>query len=122
MEIETNQENSIPESQAVAWWPVLTFVADRLGVEPAAVPEISHRLPLLGTPAWCLLADDDPAKIAAVLDGGCRHALRLELNQEALADASKEISGAADWRSVANELNTLNNFRKANPWARRVAS
>lgn len=112
----------IPPSQSVAWWPVLTFVADRLGVEPTVVPEISHRLPLLGTPSWCLLADDDPAKIAAVLDGGCRHALRLELNQEARAEASKAIAAAADWRGVAQELTELHAFRTANPWSKPVAS
>jgi len=122
VEIEPNLLEPIPPSQSVAWWPVLTFVADRLGVEPTVVPEISHRLPLLGTPSWCLLADDDPAKLAAVLDGGCRHALRLELNQEARAEASKAVAAAVDWRSVAAELGQLTQWRAERPWALRDAS
>lgn len=109
-------------SQSVAWWPVLTYVAARLGIEPTDVPRISLLLPLLGTPAWCDLADDDPAKLAAVLDGGCRHALRLELNQEARAEASKAIAASADWRAIAQELTELRAFRAANPWAERVVS
>ena len=109
-----------PASQQVAWWPVLTFVADRLGVPPTDVPNVARVLPLLGTPAWCALADDDPAKLAAVLDGGCRHALRLELGQEALAEASKAVAAAVDWRAVSAELNQRRTFRAANPWANRV--
>ncbi|MBU3749821.1 MAG: DUF2742 domain-containing protein [Mycobacterium sp.] len=111
----------MPPSQSVAWWPVLIFVAQRLGVEPTVVPEISRRLPLLGTPAWCELPDDDPAKLAAVLDGGCRHALRLELGQEALAEASKAVAAAADWRGIAQELGDLTAFRQAHPWSARAA-
>lgn len=122
VENETNHPERTTASRSVAWWPVLTFVADRLGVETTAVPEISKRLPLLGTPAWCALPDDDPAKLAAVLDGGCRWALRLELNQEALAEASKAIAASEDWRGIAQELTGLRSFRTANPWAKRVAS
>jgi hypothetical protein len=109
-------------SRAVAWWPVLTYIADLLRVDPAAVPEAAQRVPLLGTPAWCALPDDAPAKLAAVLHGGCHHALRLEMTQEAAAEASKAISAATDWRAVASELSGLAAYRKANPWARRVAS
>lgn len=122
MEIETNQVKLIPPSGSVAWWPVLLFVADRLGVEPTAVPELSRQLPLLGTPSWCALADDDPVKLAAVLDGGCRHALRVELGQEARADASKAVADAVDWRAVANELSALTAWRADRPWARKQAS
>lgn len=122
MDIETNQPKPIPASQAVAWWPVLLYVADVLRVEPTEVPYAAQRVPLLGTPAWCALADDAPSKLAAVLHGGCHHALRLEMTQEACADASKDISAAADWRAVASELSGLAAFRKANPWSRRVAS
>ena len=107
-------------SQAVAWWPVLTFTADRIGLQPETIPEL--RVPLLGTPAWCALEPDDPAKLAAVLDGGQHFALRLEIEQEARADASQTVSAAADWRGIAQELTQLQNFRAANPWAKRVAS
>ncbi len=122
MEIETNPPQPIPASRSVAWWPVLTYIADLLGVEPTAVPDEAQRVPLLGTPAWCALPDDAPAKLAAVLHGGCHHALRLELTQEASAEASKAISTMHDWKAVAGELSGLAAHREANPWARRVAS
>lgn len=109
-------------SRTVAWWPVLCFVADLLRVKPEAVPEAAQRVPLLGTPAWCDLADDDPAKLAAVIHGGCHHALRLEMTQEALAEASEDISTMVDWRAVAGEVSARAAFRTANPWVKRVAS
>ena len=77
----------------VSWWSVHEFVdvaLARVGSWPTA-----------GTPAWVALPDDHPAKIAALFDAAQHHALRLELNQEALAEASKAISSAADWSSVA---------------------
>lgn len=109
-------------ARSVAWWPVLIFVADYLGVKPTAVPALFRSLPVPGTPRWCGLDDADPVKLDAVLDAGCRHALRLELAQEALAAASKDISAAADWRCVANELASLTAWRAARPWARGEAS
>lgn len=110
----SNPDNKIiPPSQSVAWWPVHTFVS-------ALTKNFAY--PLLGTPAWCALADDDPAKLASVLDGGCHHALRLELNQEARAEAAKEIAASADWRAIAQELTELRSFRAANPWSKPVAS
>lgn len=117
---EPNPVKDIPQSRMVAWWPVLLFVAERLGVEPTTVPDIARKLPLLGTPAWCELPGGDPAKLAAVLDGGCRWALRLELGQEALAEASRAVAAAADWRAVAAEMTQRQAFRAANPWANRV--
>jgi uncharacterized protein DUF2742 len=62
------------------------------------------RWPTVGTPEWCALAADDRAKVAALYDAARHHALRLELNQEALADASKAVSAAADWKAVALEM------------------
>lgn len=79
-------------------------------------------IPLLGTPAWCELDDDDERKLAAVLDGGQHHALRLELNQTARAEAGSDVAGAADWKAIAQEAAELAAFRKANPWSKRVAS
>ena len=108
------------ESRAVAWWPVLTFTADRIGLQPETMPQL--RVPLLGTPAWCALDDTDPAKLAAVLDGGQHFALRLEIEQEASADASQTVSAAADWRGIAQELAQLQSFRANHPWSKRQAS
>ena len=108
------------ESRAVAWWPVLTFTADRIGLQPETIPEL--RVPLLGTPAWCALEPDDPAKLAAVLDGGQHFALRLEIEQEARADASHTVSAAADWRGIAQAASQREAWLAQRPWARRVAS
>jgi hypothetical protein len=60
--------------------------------------------PLAGTPAWCLLNDDDPAKIAAVLDAGRHWALRLDCEQHVRAEASRAISGSADWAAMSRNL------------------
>lgn len=78
--------------------------------------------PMVGTPGWCLLDDNDPVKIAAVYDAARHWALRLELNQEARAEASRAVSTAADWPDVARELKGLREFHAARPWLKRVAS
>jgi hypothetical protein len=59
--------------------------------------------PMVGTPEWCALNNDDPVKLAALLDAGQHWALHLEINQQARADASRDVSMAADWRSIADE-------------------
>jgi hypothetical protein len=102
------------ESSQISWWAVHEFIT--------AVLDQVNSWPMLGTPAWCSLAQGDPAKWAALLDAAQHHALRLELNQEARAEASRAISRAADWSSVGRELQQLREFRKARPWMRRVAS
>lgn len=60
--------------------------------------------PMLGTPAWCTLAHDDPAKWAALLDGAQHWALRVDSCQEARAEVSRDISGATDWPAIADEI------------------
>jgi hypothetical protein len=83
-------------SRQVAWFEVYSFVAPllaRLDSWPAA-----------GTPAWTALADDDPRKLAAVLESGVRWSLRVDTEQELLAAASSDVSAAADWGSIANRL------------------
>ncbi len=108
------QDDAHLASQQVSWWSVHEFVA--------AVLNQVNNWPMLGTPAWCSLAHDDPRKWAAVLDGGQHHALRLELNQEARAEASRAISTAADWPEVAREIQQRNDFYAARPWLRRAVS
>jgi hypothetical protein len=83
-------------SRQVAWWSVYEFVS--------AVLDQVNDWPMLGTPAWCSLAHDDPRKWAALLDGSRHWALRLEIGQEQRAQASHDISSAADWRRVGTEL------------------
>ncbi len=86
----TNADRRIGSRQ-VDWWSVHLFVAPLL--------ERIESWPIAGTPEWAALADDDPAKLAAVLDGGRHWALRVDAYQDALADASKAIAAAADWKS-----------------------
>ena len=81
-------------NQQVSWWSVHGFVA----------PYLDAAAPMAGTPAWCDLEDTDPLKWAALLDAARHWALHLEINQQALAEASRDVSVAADWRSVANEI------------------
>ena len=64
--------------------------------------------PLAGSPAWCLLDDADPRKLAAVLDGGRRDALRNDTLGAALAEASQAISAAADWSGLARSIRGRN--------------
>jgi hypothetical protein len=101
-------------ASSVSWWAVHSFVT--------AVLDQVNGWPMAGTPAWCSLTHDDPRKWAALLDAAQHHALRLELNQEARADASKSISSAADWPKVSQEIRQLNDFHATRPWAKRVAS
>ena len=58
---------------------------------------------MVGTPAWCELPDDAPAKWAAVLDAAQHWALRVETCQEHLAEASRDVSAAEDWSVIAAE-------------------
>lgn len=60
--------------------------------------------PLAGTLPWQRLADVDPAKWAAVLDLARYGALHLQLRQESLSEASREIAGAADWSALASRI------------------
>jgi hypothetical protein len=105
---------SIISSQQVSWWSVHEWVAPRL--------DKVSQWPLLGTPAWELLDDRDPVKWAGAIDGSQHWALHLELNQEARADASRAIAGAADWTKLSREINQRANFYAARPWLKREAS
>ncbi len=99
-------------SQQVSWWSVHELIQPILNQV--------NDWPTLGTPAWCSLAHDDPRKWCALLDGARHWALRLELGQEARADASKAVSAAADWKSVASEIQQRNGFYATRPWLRRA--
>ncbi len=87
---------SSTESRSVAWWPVHEFLA-------ALLAHVND-LPAAGTPAWCLLGDGDPRKLLAVAAAGEHHVLRVEMAQEAHADASKAVAATADWSTVASEI------------------
>lgn len=98
-------------SQQVSWWAVHEFVTPAL-----RRPE---SWPLLGTPAWCALADDDPVKLASLLDAAQHWALRLETCQQASVAASREISGSLDWGAVGHRIRAQAEFYAQRPWIRR---
>jgi hypothetical protein len=84
------------DDHIVSWWSVHEFVApllDQVGGWPT-----------VDTPAWCVLGDDDPVKLAALLDAAQHWALRVETCQQAKCAASREISAAADWAAIATEI------------------
>jgi hypothetical protein len=112
--ITHNDDSTQVGARSVSWRQVHRFIGPVLD----AVKD----WPTVGTPAWCSLAHEDPRKWAALLDAAQHHALRLELNQQTLADASKEIAAAADWAAVSRELTQLQDFRKSHTWSKRVAS
>lgn len=60
--------------------------------------------PAAGTLPWNQLRNTDPAKWAAVLDAARYGVLQMQLRQEALADASREIACAADWAALAQRI------------------
>ena len=100
-------------SQQVSWWSVHEFVTDHLQVE---------QWPMIGTPAWCLLDDDDPVKWAAILDAARHHALRVETCQQAHCEASRDVSDAADWSHIAEYIRAERQFYATHPWMKRMAS
>jgi hypothetical protein len=75
-----------------------------------------------GTPAWCELDDDDPRKLLALAEFGLHHVVRVEVAQQARADASRAVSAAADWPAVAREIHARNAFRAERPWSKRVVA
>jgi hypothetical protein len=82
-------------SRTVDWWSVHEFVAARIAVDS---------WPIIGTLAWQQLDDDDPGKLAAILDAARHHALRIDAAQAARAEAGQQISSAADWSAVARRV------------------
>jgi hypothetical protein len=101
-------------SQAISWWSVHEFAAphlDRAGTWPMA-----------GTPAWCAMPDDDPRKLAALLDAAQHWALGVETAQETCADASKAVAASADWPAVAQEIHQRQDFYSRKPWMKRASA
>lgn len=79
-------------------------------------------LPWAGTPEWVAMADGDPRKLLALAAAGEHHVLRIETAQAAMAAASREISGAADWTAISREIRGRNDFYTSRPWLRRAVS
>lgn len=78
-------------SRQVAYLPVYELLSPLLG-RPGLVP---------GTPEWCDLDDHDPAKWQAILWAAVWWAVAEDARQTSLAEASREISQAADWPAIA---------------------
>jgi hypothetical protein len=109
------------ESQQVSWWSVHEFVT--AAIQHADISS----WPSAGTPAWCALADGDPRKWAAMLTAGEQWALRIDILQEASAEAAKsicrsvkELDRPTTWSAIAKEAYDLEAFYAARPWLRRV--
>lgn len=105
----TNQKNvetrpltgaGSPASQQVSWYEVFRY-AERLAADHGVA--LDHHL-IAGTPQWCGMPDDDARKLLALVLGGVREALANDARQTALAEASHEISAAADWSAVAQRI------------------
>ena len=80
----------------MSWWDVHEHVTpyfERVG-----------SWPMLGTPAWCALADDDARKIAALSDAAQHWALHVETSQQAKYDASQVVSESQTWCDIAQEI------------------
>lgn len=98
-------------SQQVSWLEVHDFVMPKL--------RKAVDWPMLGSPAWCALADRDPVKWAAVLDGGQHWALRVEYFQQATCEASQDISALEDWAAIATTIRNRAGYFAARPWMSR---
>lgn len=86
-------------ARGVDWWSVWLFVAPLL-----ANLQLGQYPPPVGTLAWQRLADDDPLKIAAVYQAAAELALHRETTQVAQAEASQDVSSAADWSAIARRI------------------
>lgn len=85
----------IVTTRSVDWYPVHRLVAPFLTA--------AESWPVAGTLPWQDLNDTDPAKWCAVLDAAQYGALHMQLRQEALARASRDISSTDSWTSVAHQ-------------------
>lgn len=97
-------------SRTVTWLPVHDYassLAAQLGVN------LSGRLPYPGMLGWLRLADDSPVKKAGLLLAASHHVLRMECEQEARAEASRQVAAAADWPAISREVRELADARRS---------
>ncbi|MCF3939070.1 DUF2742 domain-containing protein [Gordonia tangerina] len=83
--------------------------------------------PIAGSPTWCALSDDNPAKLLAVLHCGTRWVLEeamASIDERRLAEkaAAVEVSQAADWARVGSEIRRRDEWLRTHPWAKREVS
>ncbi|KSU59648.1 MULTISPECIES: DUF2742 domain-containing protein [unclassified Gordonia (in: high G+C Gram-positive bacteria)] len=83
--------------------------------------DVTHTgLPVAGTPEWCQLHDDDPAKLAALVIAGSRWVLEEEIaeinwQRDALKRASIAVAQARDWAQVARRIRERDDFHREHP-------
>ncbi len=97
--VEARTENigaGSPASRQVAWLETYDYVA-RLAAEHHVVLDLTA---IAGTPQWCGMPDGDARKLMALLVGGVREALANDARQEAMAEASRSVAAAVNWRAV----------------------
>lgn len=85
-------------SREVAWWPVHLFM------ESVLAQSNCGPIPPAGTSAWHELADGDPRKLLALAAAGEHHVLRIEIAQEAMAAAGRDIAAAVDCAAMAARI------------------
>ncbi|WP_406817395.1 DUF2742 domain-containing protein [Mycobacterium sp. M23085] len=114
--IHDNDNYPIAANRQIAWLAVHDYInrqRRRLGALDLSGPP-------LGTPAWLRLSENDPAKLAAVLNAAEAAAYGISASQTAEADASRAIAAAADWPAIAKANRDRAEFIAAHPWAKRV--
>ena len=109
----SERDRTSTASRSVAWWPVHEFMAALLAQ--------ANDLPPAGTPAWCAMSDGDPRKLLALAAAGEHHVLRVEIAQEAQAEASKTIAASADWHALARALRQSDQARRSGAYIEREA-
>ena len=94
--LDQEVQTGLLASRSVDWWAVHEYVSPLL--------EEVGSWPMAGTLAWQQLPPDHPAKLAALFDYARHHALRVDAGQAALAEASRDISAAADWSVISRNM------------------
>lgn len=97
-EARTHPGAGSPASREVSWWATHVFI------EAVVAQANCGPLPVAGTPAWTALADGDPRKLLALAVAGEHHVLRVQLGQEARAQAAEDVHGGANWTEVARQV------------------
>lgn len=110
----TISDDRLTGSQQVSWTDVHWFVTPRIAV--------AGPYPMVGTPAWCALADTDSRKWVALLSAAEHWALRVETCQIAECAAAQAISAGTDWGQIARSNRQRSDWIKAHPWSRRVVA
>ncbi len=99
-------------SREVCWWDVHEYVN----------PVLQHvgSWPMVGSVEW--KNADDADKVASILDAARHWALRIELAQQASAEASHDVSAAADWAEVSASWRRHNDAVTSGAYIPRVAA